>query len=132
MKIPSKEELPLEAKEEYLSLDETTLQKFRKAFRDSELSVPPTVFSVGLKGIFQILNSMDVDWKNLLHASQSFHFYRSPRENQRLKLQARLVDVKYRASMHWLQFEVEGFDEKSMESVGLSKSLIMIRDTHGT
>lgn len=128
MQIPQRDALPLKAAAQKLQLSPQLILKFQKAFGSKESNrIPPTFAAVALQGVFEILNTMKVNWKGLLHASQSFDYLKPVRFNQELTAEASLVDARFRAGMHWLQFEARIKDSTSGEDLILAKSLIMVK-----
>jgi len=128
MNVPARESLPLQAHAQEIVLNDELLRRFQSAF-GSEPSdrIPPTVGAVALQGVFEILNLMQVNWKGLLHASQSFEYRNELHRNQVLVATARLIDARLRGGMHWLQFETTVIDKNTGQELLLSKSLIMVK-----
>ena len=128
MNIPQRETLPLKAAPHEIHLTPELLSKFNKAFASKHSGgVPPTFAAVALKGVFEMLNAMNVNWKGLLHATQSFEYLKPVVHNQKLRAETSLVDARLRGGMHWLQFEARLKDALSEEDFLLSKSLIMVK-----
>jgi hypothetical protein len=128
MKIPSKEELPLQAEKQLLSLDSDRTALFHKAFRSQGTEIPATVTAIMMKGVFDLVNKMQVDWKNLLHATQTYTYNKALTTPSQLHAQTKLVDCKFRAGMHWLNFETPIFQDGETEASIVSKSLIMVKE----
>lgn len=127
MRIPEKSELPIRAALQTLSIDEASIAAFHKAFRQKSTTVPATFAARGLTGVFEIVNALQVDWRNLLHATQTFIFNRPLKIPSTLTCQAQLKDSRIRAGMLWLQFECQLMDETQTQVFVTSKSLIMVR-----
>lgn len=127
MKVPSKEELPLHAPDQPVHIDETRLSAFRRAFRKTSKKTPPTLGAVGLQGVFKIVNQLEVDWRNLLHATQSFHYHEPVTAPTDVVFKTKLADCKFRAGMYWLQFESDMVDSATQKPLLSLKSLLMVK-----
>lgn len=127
MKPPSKEALPLKAHPQRILFTQELVAAFQTAFgMTSDQGIPPTYAALALQGVFEILNQIQVDWKGLLHASQSFEYHLMPEWNAELTAQAELKDCRLRAGQWWLQFETQMKDSQNRPII-TSKSLIMVR-----
>ena len=125
MILPQKSELPLKAPDNLFVFDDAKVNEFRKAFRDQKTYLPPTLTSVCMKGIFDLLNRFQIDWRKLLHATQNFSYTKSIQIPSAVIAETTLVDLKSRASMIWFQFETKVSDQKSKEVLVVCKSLLM-------
>lgn len=129
MAFPSKNELPLVADPIIFEIDDKKVKSFQTAFRQPECtSLPPTWASVGLQGIFALLNQLNVDWKKLLHATQKFEYGIKPSVPFSAKSETRLTDIKYRGQIYWLSFEGIITENYSNEKLVQSKTLILVRE----
>lgn len=125
MNIPA---CPLVAESYDINFDQDLANRFQKAFRSSSTSVPPTIGAVALKGAFRILNEdLKADWRKLLHVSQTFEYTKPLELPITLKAQTTLKEIKTRAQMHFLSFEISLLDSKNGEKVMNSKSTIIVR-----
>lgn len=127
MKILSKSLLPLFASPQNLTIDAACVEKFNLAFNRKSAEPPPTILAAGLKGVFEILNHLEVDWHHLLHATQSFQFERPLTTPMNLVMRASLKDIRVRGQTAWLHFDVQSIDEGSQQTVATSQSLILVR-----
>lgn len=127
MRLPEKTELPLNASPQTIFFDETLRSKFCKAFKSDRADMPPTTGAVALTGVFQILNSLNVDWKGLLHATQRFVYHQEIKPGTRVQALTKLKDARVRAGMAWLQFETNLVDEVTRQPYVDSFSLIMVK-----
>ena len=129
MKVPTAAELPLAAPAEIFEIDARKIAEFQRAFGESldAAAVPPTLGAMTLKGVFTIVNSLEVDWRNLLHASQKFEYLQKISPPCSLSAVSRLIDLKFRAQMYWMNFETEVRDVRTSEIVIVSKSLLMVK-----
>lgn len=128
MRVPEKSELPLRAKPQTFVLDEQRLSLFRGAFGSTSGEIPPTVGAFALQGVFEILNSLHVDWKGLLHATQRFRYIHPFTQDQSLSAETSLRDARRRGGMIWLQFVTELSDTKTHQLIAESSSLIMVKE----
>jgi len=129
MKLPEKTELPLRAPQQDLNLDEGKVAQFHKAFASSEATyVPLTATSVMMKGVFDLVNQMQVDWKNLLHATQSYIYHSPLKGPTHLRGETKLIGCKFRAKLHWLNFETLIFRQGESEPVITCKTLLMVKE----
>jgi hypothetical protein len=129
VQLPAKSSLPLTTEDVSFLVDSTKIDEFHKAFRDRLTYTPPTLMAIAMRGIFDQLNAFEIDWKNLLHATQSFTYHQKLVAPVTVLARTSLVDIKFRASIHWLNFEVNIRDAKTEEALITSKSLLMIRQT---
>lgn len=127
MKIPEKSELPIVAPLQTLELSAESIAAFHRAFQSSSKSIPWTYGAKALQGVFHIVNELQVDWRHLLHATQSFQVHSTLKLNQKLISEARLLDCRVRAGMAWLQFEILLKESQSSEILMTAKSLIMVK-----
>ena len=129
MKPLSKQDLPLTAPEEQLDISKEIIEKFEIAFKQSpSLGLPPTFPAVSLKGVFQIVNDLRIDWRNLLHATQRFEYLKTPEIGWRVTVSTKLIDWKFRANTHWLQFLTEWKQNGETNPVVRSKTLILVKE----
>ena len=128
MRAPEKSELPLRAAPFDFRLDENRRELFCKAFRSQSSALPPTWGAMALKGVFEIVEELEVDWRRLLHATQSFTYGQTPTLPCSAKAQTELLDCRYRAATHWLQFVTEVRDADSNALLLTSKTLILVKD----
>ena len=108
-------------------MDQAKVDQFHKAFKDQTKYTPPTIMALAMKGIFQLLNQFQIDWKNLLHASQSFTYHESLLIPSKLHAETKLVTLRFKAQMHWLAFVSEVKTEADQKLLITSKSLLMIK-----
>jgi hypothetical protein len=127
MQMPSKEDLPLEVEPEKFSVTQATTCLFHKAFRDKKDYFPPTLAATALKGMFNLLNRMQVDWKKLLHATQSFEYHSKIPLPCEILARTQLTDIKLRAGIYWMSFEIRLFGLSDNELYVTSRSLILVR-----
>jgi hypothetical protein len=125
--VPEKSQFPLKAKPQTILIDEAKVALFHKAFRESEAYIPPTLGAIALKGVFEIVDSLQVDWRKLLHATQQFTYHSPVPIPCRARGESKLMDCKLRAGMFWLSFVTELVEEESNKILITSKSLIMVR-----
>ena len=118
---------PLESKETDFILTEEVVDNFRKAFRWSSPSLPPSFAARAFVGMFEILNRLEVDWKKLLHISQSFTYQKKIEVGQDMKAKSFLKRWKKRGNVHWLHFESQ-LKSPSGENFLTAESLIMVED----
>ncbi len=128
MNLPSKEQLPLRATEQIFEVNQSKLTDFHKAFKDKLTYTPPTLMAVAMKGIFDLVNSFNVDWRKLLHATQSFSYLKKLDIPCTVKANVSLQDIKFRAQIHWLQFEIKITEAKTGEDLISGKTLILVRE----
>lgn len=129
MNWPEKSSLPLCAEDILLTIDESKLQEFHTAFKDRLRYMPPTLMAMAMKGVFDLINQMQVDWKRLLHATQSFTYVKPIQVPSQVRAKAKLLDLKYRAQTHWLQFEIQVLDENSKDLLVTARTLILVKDS---
>lgn len=127
MRVPDKSELPLFAKPQEILFDDQRIASFQKAFRESKKYTPPTYGAAGLQGVFEIVDTLKTNWRDLLHATQSFTYHSKLVVPCSLVTQAKLLDCRLRAGMYWLTFETEGKDKNTNALVLTSKTLIMVK-----
>lgn len=118
---------PIESKETDFMLTEEVVENFRKAFRWSSSSLPPSFAARAFVGMFEILNRLEVDWKKLLHISQSFTYQQKIELGQDVKAKSFLKRWKKRGNVHWLHFESQ-LKSPSGENLLTAESLIMVED----
>lgn len=118
---------PIESKETDFMLTEDVVENFRKAFRWSSPSLPPSFAARAFVGMFEILNRLEVDWKKLLHISQSFTYQQKIELGQDVKAKSFLKRWKKRGNVHWLHFESQ-LKSPSGENLLTAESLIMVED----
>lgn len=118
---------PIESKETDFMLTEEVVENFRKAFRWSSPSLPPSFAARAFVGMFEILNRLEVDWKKLLHISQSFTYQQKIELGQDVKAKSFLKRWKKRGNVHWLHFESQ-LKSPSGENLLTAESLIMVED----
>lgn len=127
MNIPA---CPLNAEPYEIRFDQELVKKFEKAFRSGSHSIPPTIGAIALQGAFHIINNtLKADWKKLLHVSQTFEYLKPIQLPMTLKTQTTLKEVKTRAQMHFLNFEITLTDTMTGEPIMNSKSTIIVRTT---
>ena len=129
MQFPTKESLPIKSAEFSYELDEARLSLFRSAFKGSSKKVPPTSTAMMMKGVFDLLQDMKVDWKLLLHATQNYEYLKPLEVPTRLRAETSLMDHRIRAGMHWLNFETPIYQHDEKEASVICKTLIMIKET---
>ena len=119
---------PVMAEPYDLVIDQALIEKFQRAFRSTSTTIPPTVGAVALRGAFQIINDvLKADWKKLLHVSQTFEYLKPLRTPMSLQTTTVLKEIKTRAQMHFLSFEIVLTDQQSAAVVMTSKSTIIVR-----
>ncbi len=119
---------PLIAEPYEIRFDQELVQKFAKAFRSDSPSLPPTIGAIALQGAFHIINNtLNADWRKLLHVSQTFEYLKPIQLPMTLKTQTTLKEIKTRAQMHFLNFEISLTDSKTGEPMMNSKSTIIVR-----
>lgn len=123
----SDSKVSLESKKTEFILSEEVLQNFRKAFRWTSSSIPPSFAARAFVGMFEILNRLEVDWKKLLHVSQSFSYQKKIEMGQEMKAQSFLKRWKKRGNIYWLHFENQ-LTSASGETLLTAESLIMVED----
>lgn len=129
MEFPKKEQLPISSDSLVVDIDHAKVALFQKSFgQDNSSQLPMTWGAIGLQGIFQILNNIQVDWKKLLHATQKFEYGEKPGIPFRAISSAQLIDIKFRAQIYWLSFEATMRDEKTNNVLVKSKTLILVRE----
>jgi len=129
MRIPEKSDLPLKAKTQEIEMGPDLFEKFHKSFlSQDDKNIPATYGCVALSGVFEIVNSLKVDWTKLLHGSQSFEYLSWPQFPVKCQAQASLIDCKIRAGLVWLQFETMLTEKKSGNAFLKSKTLIMVKE----
>jgi hypothetical protein len=125
MNIPA---CPLSAEPYEIRFDQELVQKFAKAFRSNSQSLPPTIGAIALQGAFHIINNtLKADWRKLLHVSQTFEYLKPIQLPMTLKTQTTLKEIKTRAQMHFLNFEIRLTDSRTGEPMMNSKSTIIVR-----
>lgn len=129
MRILREEELPYSSKEFKFHLDSDIISRFHKAFRWNTSSIPPTLAARAFVGMFDLLNFLEVDWKKLLHTSQSFEYLAPLEEGQELLAQSKLVKWRKRSGMHWLQFDSLLSDTQNSRVLLRGQSLILVEDS---
>jgi hypothetical protein len=128
VQLPQKSDLPFKSPDTHLVIDDNKLAEFHRAFRDKLTYTPPTLMAVSMRGIFNLLDHFQTDWKKLLHATQSFTYHTELQVPAELKSTTALIDVKFRAAHHWLTFETSIADARTGALVISSKSLLMVRE----
>jgi len=119
---------PVLAEPYELIIDQALIEKFQRAFRSTSSAVPPTVGAVALRGAFQIINEiLKADWKKLLHVSQTFEYMKPLKTPMALQTTTVLKEIKTRAQMHFLNFEIVLTERQSATVVMTSKSTIIVR-----
>jgi hypothetical protein len=125
MNIPA---CPLSAEPYEIRFDQELVHKFSKSFRSDSPSIPPTIGAIALQGAFQIINhTLKADWRKLLHVSQTFEYLKPIQLPMTLKTQTTLKEIKTRAQMHFLNFEISLSDNQTGEPIMTSKSTIIVR-----
>lgn len=124
MKLPSSEEFPIHAPVLEISVDKKLCEAFEKAFQATSANVPPTILARGLEGIFGILNQLEVDWKSLFHATQSFEYHQPLQKGMRLRIECSLNESRKRGGAIWLPFTMKAFQGKDLVAEG--KTLIVV------
>ncbi|MBN8555490.1 MAG: MaoC family dehydratase N-terminal domain-containing protein [Deltaproteobacteria bacterium] len=128
MIAPEKSQLPLKAHPQFIEVNDEQIQKFHKAFRDGKSKQMPATFTaMAMKGIFEIVDSLQTDWRKLLHATQSFTYHSAITSPSKIRAEAKLMDCKWRAGMYWLSFVIEVYEEPSQKLLITSKSLLMVK-----
>lgn len=127
MRLPEKHQIPFYATDLPLQINETKMSEFHRAFREKGGFIPPTLMAISMKGIFDLLHSFEIDWRKLLHATQSFAYLGPLRSPSELLAKTALIDIKLKAGHYWLQFQTDTFDQKSGERLIQSKSLLMLK-----
>lgn len=128
MKLPKEEEIPVRAREYRFKLSPEIIERFRSAFAWRSSSIPPTVVARAFTGMFELLNEMQVDWKKLLHTSQSFEYLAPIEENQELTARTQLVKLKKRGTTYWLQFESSLTESESGKDILKAQATILVED----
>jgi hypothetical protein len=128
MQIHSKESLPLKSPSFSFELDEAKVAKFKSAFKSSSKAVPPTATAMMMKGVFDLIQDFKVDWKHLLHATQSYQYIKPLELPTRLRAESSLMDHRFRAGIHWLNFETPIYQHDEKEPSVVCKTLIMVKE----
>ncbi len=130
MIIPTKNGLPHRSSAKIWNLDDEKAKAFQTALKTKNpWPLPPTWGAIALDGIFEILNNLEVDWRHLLHGSQSFTFDTPVLAKPiRVESQAELVDYRHRNGVHWLNFETAIRNAENAEILIRSKSLIFVKE----
>jgi len=127
VRIPEKTEFPLRARPQKWVVDDIQIEKFHKALRWNTSILPPTIYSIFLSGVFEIVNDLKVDWKNLLHATQAFEYGEPLSVPTEGTAETVLKDVKFRAKTYWMQFETVATANASRAVVVRSKTLLLVK-----
>lgn len=122
------QKLPLCAAPLEFELSQDFIAGFQKAFQWKSSSIPPTFAARAFSGMFQLLKELEVDWRGLLHTSQSFEYLRPFYAGQKLLAESQLSKYRFRAGVHWLQFESRLCDRESGDEVLRARSLILVED----
>ncbi|MDB5038876.1 MAG: hypothetical protein JWQ35_2404 [Bacteriovoracaceae bacterium] len=85
--------------------------------------------AVSMKGVFEFLNEFEIDWRKLLHATQSFTYHSPIKIPLEAISETKLADVKFRNSIHWLSFETQVKDKATSKPLITSKSLLLVRES---
>lgn len=104
MELNLVQQLPLISQRYDITFSEETISLFCKALRSEKQFIPPTLAAVGMKGIFEILNTLQVDWKMLRHVSQSFSYETALPLNELIQVQSQLMECRQKAGKYWLKF----------------------------
>jgi hypothetical protein len=129
MKAIQQEELPLTSEAKEFVIDESLVGQFNDCFKHQGKGRPPTLGVKSLTAMFDILNALEVDWKQLLHINQSFDYLKDFALPMPVTSQVQLVKHRFRAGGHWLQFETEIKEKESGDLLIRSRSMVMVAET---
>lgn len=108
-------QLPLASEPHPLDLDQRHQQRFQQAFQASHEHFPPSLFALGLEGVFEILENLKIPLSQVLHLSQSFEFLEEIQLPFSGISQAHLVRWRERKGAHWLSFDVKIHREEKLK-----------------
>lgn len=119
-------ELPLDSSESQFELDPKTIEDFRKCFQMKESVVPLTVTCKSFSGLFELFERIEVDFRRLLHISQTFEYHRPLRETEQLNSKTKLIRSRERGDVTWLSFESRLWDQDCEQPVVSAYSTILV------
>lgn len=111
-----------------LEFTEADVKAFQNVLHQQSSAIPPTLWVKALKGVFALIDELQIDWRKLLHVSQRFE-YRNPLPIPvKVNSEARLVRMKSRAGAKWLYFENELTAVGSTDVGVFVEALIVVQD----
>ncbi|TVQ79559.1 MAG: hypothetical protein EA369_04520 [Bradymonadales bacterium] len=121
------ESLPVSSSEHHLEITEKELRLFWKSFQqESRADYHPIVIARSFRGMFELFDELKLNLPKLLHTGQKIEIFEALEIPGRYFSQSRLVRLRSRRAMHFLDFENEFYRENDRKRIMTADSQILI------